>query len=62
MILGSRIELGHHAPEITDHIRRYRDQLDRIPTAFFSVSMAAAVPFAGLDPRGYLMKMFHDLN
>lgn len=62
VILGSRIELGHHAPEITDYIRNYRDHLDRIPTAFFSVSIAAAVPFAGLDPRGYLMKTFHDLN
>lgn len=62
IILGSRIELGHHAPEIVEYIRTYRAELDLKPTAFFSVSLAAAVPFAGLDPRGYLMKTFRELD
>jgi menaquinone-dependent protoporphyrinogen oxidase len=62
VILGSRIELGHHAPEITEYIRNHREQLANMPTAFFSVSLAAAVPFAGLDPRGYLMSTFEDLD
>ncbi len=62
IILGSRIELGHHAPEIIDYIREYREELEVKPTAFFSVSLAAAVPFAGLDPRGYLMKTFRELD
>jgi menaquinone-dependent protoporphyrinogen oxidase len=62
VILGSRIELGHHAPEIVDYIREHRAELAHRPTAFFSVSLAAAVPFAGLDPRGYLMKTFKELD
>lgn len=62
VILGSRIELGHHAPEIVEYIRDHRVQLEHMPTAFFSVSLAAAVPFAGLDPRGYLMKTFRELD
>jgi menaquinone-dependent protoporphyrinogen oxidase len=62
IILGSRIELGHHAPEILEYIREHRADLDHKPTAFFSVSLAAAVPFAGLDPRGYLMKTFRELD
>ena len=62
VILGSRIELGHHAPEILEYVRDHREDLEHMPTAFFSVSLAAAVPFAGLDPRGYLMKTFRDLD
>ena len=62
VILGSRIELGHHAPEIIEYIREHRATLEYMPTAFFSVSLAAAVPFAGLDPRGYLMRTFRDLD
>ena len=62
VILGSRIELGQHAPEITAYIREHREQLASMPTAFFSVSLAAAVPFAGLDPRGYLLRTFRDLD
>jgi menaquinone-dependent protoporphyrinogen oxidase len=62
VILGSRIELGHHAPEIIDYIREHRAELETRPSAFYSVSLAAAVPFAGVDPRGYLLKMFRELD
>jgi menaquinone-dependent protoporphyrinogen oxidase len=41
-VLGSRVELGRHARAIRRYIRRHRDALGRIPSAFFSVSMSAA--------------------
>jgi len=58
VILGSRIELGRHAPEILEFIRANRDDMRGIPTAFFSVSMAASTPNAGADPENYLAKTF----
>jgi menaquinone-dependent protoporphyrinogen oxidase len=57
VILGSCVELGHHAREIVDYIREYRGALEQMPTAFFSISMAAAVPFAGADPGGHLARL-----
>ncbi len=41
-VIGSRVELGRHARSIRRYIRRHRDALGRIPSAFFSVSMSAA--------------------
>lgn len=57
VILGSRVEHGHHAPEIVEYVREHRTALDTMPTAFFSVSLAAAVPFAKADPGGYIGKL-----
>src|SRR5262249_29107365 len=44
------------------YIRLHRDELARMPTAFFSVSMSAARPNAGLDPSGYMAAMFDSLD
>ena len=62
VVLGSRVEAGRHASEILAYIRMHREQLGTIPTAFFSVSMAAARPQAGPDPDAYLEATFHDLG
>ena len=62
VVLGSRVEAGRHASEILAYIRMHREQLGKIPTAFFSVSMAAARPGAGPDPDAYLEATFHDLG
>ena len=62
VILGSRITRGRHAREILEYIRTYRAALDEMPTAFFSVSFSAAVPFSGQDPGGHLARMFRELD
>lgn len=40
-ILGSSVHLGKHDKHIADFVRRNQDILVRIPSAFFSVSLAA---------------------
>lgn len=62
VVLGSRVEIGRHAPQIVDYIREHREVLERIPTAFFSVSMAASSTTAGSDPSGYLHGLFEKLD
>jgi menaquinone-dependent protoporphyrinogen oxidase len=59
VVLGSRIELGHHAPALLDYIARHREALEARPTGFFSVSMAA-VPRD--DPSGYMTTMFDEVG
>jgi menaquinone-dependent protoporphyrinogen oxidase len=62
VVLGSRVELGRHASCVLDFVRLYRAALHEMPTAFFSVSMAATRPEAGPDPDGYMVKTFSDLG
>jgi menaquinone-dependent protoporphyrinogen oxidase len=64
VILGSRIEFGRFANEVLQYVRTNRALLDDIPTAFFSVSMAAAdeVQGVGHDPSGYLAAMTDQLG
>jgi menaquinone-dependent protoporphyrinogen oxidase len=59
VILGSRYERWHHAREIEAYVREYRDALEQMPTGFFSVSFAAAVPFARPDPGGHVAQLVH---
>lgn len=56
--IGSRVELGRHSSDIRDYIVTHRHALEAIPTAFFSVCMAAAKPGATADPDGYMASMF----
>jgi menaquinone-dependent protoporphyrinogen oxidase len=58
IVLGSRVQAGQHAPAIVEYAVKNRAALAAMPTAFFSVSMAAATPNAGPDPSGYLERMF----
>jgi len=62
VVLGSRVELGRHATAIRNYIRGHSDDLRSIPTAFFSVSMAASGANAGADPAGYMDTMFDELG
>ncbi len=62
VVLGSRVEMGRHASSLVDYIRAHRDVLERIPTGFFSVSMAAASPNAGSDPNGYITGLISKLD
>lgn len=62
VVLGSRVEAGHHATEIRAYVRGNLGALEARPTAFFSVSMAAAGPDQGPDPDGYLESTFADLR
>ena len=62
VVMGSRIELGRHAYAIRDYIRTHRVALLELPTAFFSVSMAASPPATAADPAGYMEAMFKDLD
>lgn len=62
VVLGSRVELGKHASCVLDYIREHREDLRRIPTAFFSVSMSAADKHSDTDPHHYLEKTFASLG
>jgi menaquinone-dependent protoporphyrinogen oxidase len=62
VILGSRVEVGRHASDIHNYVMRHHAVLTDMPTAFFSVSMAAAKPDAGPDPNGYMSALFEDLD
>lgn len=62
LVLGSRVEVGKHAGDLRSYVQVHRDALDQLPTAFFSVSMAAASPAAGPDPSGYMASSFDDLG
>lgn len=62
VVLGSRVEFGRHAAELRGYISAHADALSEMPTAFFSVSMAAARPSAGADPSGYMDALFGDLG
>ena len=41
VIVGASIHMGKHEDYVLDYVRRHRDALERLPSAFFSVSMAA---------------------
>jgi len=61
VVIGSRIEMGRHAVDVVAYIRAHLDALRQMPTAFFSVSMAAAKPEASSDPDGYMGTLFDEL-
>jgi len=52
IVLGSRVQFGRHAPAIVGYLHQYGGVLRTMPTAFFSVSMAATN--GSTDPNGYL--------
>ena len=41
VVLGASIHLGKHQRYVADYVRRQREVLDGLPSAFFSVSLAA---------------------
>lgn len=42
VLVGASVHGGHHEPEVADWLRAHRTTLSRMPTALFSVSLAAA--------------------
>jgi len=58
VMMGSRVQLGRHASEIVEYAVANRHVLAAMPTAFFSVSMAASQRTAGPDPQGYMETLF----
>ena len=62
VILGSRVQHGHHAPEILEYVREHREVLQKMPTGFFSVSLAADVPFGAIDPRHHVSRMVREMG
>jgi menaquinone-dependent protoporphyrinogen oxidase len=44
VVIGSRVEYGRHALPVRRFVRHYRDELARVPSAFFSVNMSALGP------------------
>jgi menaquinone-dependent protoporphyrinogen oxidase len=41
VIIGGSIHMGKHQEEVADFVRQHRADLERLPSAFFSVSLAA---------------------
>ncbi len=41
VVVGSSIHMGHHDKHVRDYVRQHRETLERVPSAFFSVSLAA---------------------
>lgn len=41
LIVGASIHMGKHEGYVVDFVERYRDALERLPSAFFCVSLAA---------------------
>jgi pimeloyl-ACP methyl ester carboxylesterase/menaquinone-dependent protoporphyrinogen IX oxidase len=41
VIVGASIHMGKHERYVSDFVRKHRDVLERLPSAFFSVSLAA---------------------
>lgn len=58
VMIGSRVQLGRHASEVVEYVVGNRRALAQMPTAFFSVSMAAATHNVGPDPEGYMNTLF----
>jgi menaquinone-dependent protoporphyrinogen oxidase len=52
VVIGSRVQFGRHAAAIRRYVKRHRDELVGVPTAFFSVSMSTVDP----DPEPYLQR------
>lgn len=44
VVVGSPLVLRRHLPAVERFVRRHRNQLQQLPTAFFSVSASAASP------------------
>ena len=60
VILGSQVEHRHPCREILAYARTWADELDHMPTGFFSVSLAASVPFANPDPGRHVAQFVAD--
>ncbi len=44
VVVGGSVHAGEHQRSVREFVRQHRDLLDRVPSAFFSVSLTAAEP------------------
>ena len=60
VIVGGSVHRGRHQTEVGEYVRETRNALERVPTAFFSVSLAIAGPTeAGRkEAEGYAVEFF----
>jgi menaquinone-dependent protoporphyrinogen oxidase len=60
-IVAASIHVGKHEPEMVDFVRRRREMLERVPSAFLSVSMAEAGVEDESAPLGKRMESIHEV-
>lgn len=60
-IVAASIHAGKHEPEMVDVVRRHRRMLERIPTAFLSVSLTEAEVEDEGAPVGKRMEAVHEV-
>ncbi|MDQ0028690.1 flavodoxin domain-containing protein [Arthrobacter bambusae] len=58
VIIGASVHMGKHDEHVADFARRNLDTLSRVPSAFFSVSLAAHGDLA--DAQGYIELFEHE--
>lgn len=49
VIIGGSVHMGKHQEEVVDFVRKSRADLERVPSAFFSVSLAASGDLANAE-------------
>lgn len=47
IIIGASVHVGHHPEELETWARAHREELESVPSAFFSVSLSAGGPVPG---------------
>lgn len=62
VVLGGSVHMGRHQRFVRDFARRYREALEKLPTAFFSVSMAATERSVEdrLEAEGYVQRFMEE--
>jgi len=58
VIVGASIHMGRHDRRVVDFVRTNRDVLNRLPTAFYSVSLAAHGDTE--EAEGYVEQLKHE--
>jgi len=64
VIVGASVHMGKHQNEVRDFVRRSRDTVERLPSAFFSVSLAAHddTDQARKEVAGYVEKFVQETS
>jgi menaquinone-dependent protoporphyrinogen oxidase len=60
VIVGASIHMGKHERCVRDFVRKHRDVLERLPSAFFSVSLAAYDDRE--EAQGYIEKFVQETD
>jgi len=63
LIIGASIRYGKHNKKVTEFIQKYKDELEQIDTAFFSVNLVARKSDKNtFDSNPYVVKFFDRLD